>query len=138
MKNASAKLTSCKITPEIFPPDPKYPLKRIGVVQGTAAPLGRATHSHSIAKYETIVNTTGTNMNGISKSGFITIGIPKVTISLILNIPGAIDNLPKLLIVDFVQIVTFQQLEQALHQNRPYKSISQNCAVIVFGTSCPA
>ena len=64
-------------------------------------------------------------MNGISKSGFITIGIPKVTISLILNIPGAIDNLPKLLIVDFVQIVTFQQLEQALHQNRPYKSISQ-------------
>ena len=114
MKNASAKLTSCKITPEIFPPDPKYPLKRIGVVQ--VQPLGRATHPHSIAKYETIVNTTGTNMNGISKSGFITIGIPKVTISLILNIPGAIDNLPKLLIVDFVQIVTFQQLEQALHE----------------------
>jgi hypothetical protein len=36
-----------------------------GMVQGTAAPLGRATHPHSIAKYETIVNTTGTNMNGM-------------------------------------------------------------------------
>mgnify|MGYP006992140491 CR=1 FL=1 len=34
MKNASAKLTSCKTTPEIFPPDPKYPLNRIGVAQG--------------------------------------------------------------------------------------------------------
>ena len=44
MTNASAKLTSCKITPEILPPDPKYPLNRIGVVHVTAAPLGRATN----------------------------------------------------------------------------------------------
>ena len=47
-----------------------------------------------VAKYEIVVVIKGATRNGIPRIGFITIGAPKMTGSLILKIPGKIERRP--------------------------------------------
>ena len=51
------------------------------------------TNPIAVADYATVAVTSGVMINGIIKIGFSTIGIPKITGSLILNIPGTIQVL---------------------------------------------
>ena len=52
----------------------------------------RGTNPETVAKYEIVVVISGAPINGIANTGFITIGAPKITGSLILKSPGKIDN----------------------------------------------
>lgn len=47
--------------------------------------------------YATVVITRGARINGIARIGFITIGAPKITGSLILKSPGRMESLPNFL-----------------------------------------
>ena len=95
-------------------PHAKKPNTIGGVVQGT---VKNATGQNPITvnTYPIMIVTNGATTNVIPKIGFNTMGIPNVTVSLMLNKPGTNDNvaiallssrLPKIMIAITKPIVT--------------------------------
>src|SRR5699024_6863464 len=68
-----------------------------GVVHGTVIPLNGGTNPKYIAPYIKSPTNVGVKTKGISKNGFKTIGVPKITGSLILNSEGINESLPSYL-----------------------------------------
>ena len=75
----------------MFPPVAKNPNKIGGIVQGTSSTTGGQNFIVT-NKYPRPIQSAGAKINGIPKIGFNTNGIPNVTVSLMLNKPGTIDN----------------------------------------------
>ena len=72
----------------------RKPAMKGGVVQGNATPVTFATNPKYIAQYVTADEINGAKINGMIKTGFITIGSPNKIGSLILKKAGPIANLP--------------------------------------------
>ena len=86
MQNDITKITACDNA--IFHPPNKNPEIIAGHVHGTTTPLNGGTRPLPTTRYISIPTTVGVNTNGAKRNGFITIGVPKITGSFILNIPG--------------------------------------------------
>src|SRR5699024_2971687 len=81
-------------TPPRQSPVVKAPENGGGVVQGTIT-NGFPTRPVAMETYVITVTTKGTIINGINKIGFKTIGVPKITGSLMLNTLDQIDIRPR-------------------------------------------
>ena len=79
------------MAPIILPPVARNPNRIGGIVQGTSITIG-GQNPIVTNNQPTKIQATGAKINGIPKIGFNTNGIPNVTVSLILNNPGTIDN----------------------------------------------
>ena len=64
-----------------------------GAVHGTNE-IALPIRSELAANHATVAFTIGATMNGTNRIGFITIGLPKITGSLMLNMAGTIPSLP--------------------------------------------
>ena len=71
-------------------------LRNGGVTHGTDKTTGE-TKCKTVATYPIVTDTIGANKIGMKKSEFKTNGIPNITGSLILKIPGATDSLATVL-----------------------------------------
>ena len=72
-----------------FPPVPRNGANGPGVVHGTLYATGGIILNMQVAEYPINMFTIGAKTNGIIYIGFSIIGNPNITISFILNIPGA-------------------------------------------------
>ena len=97
LNTLTAKHTIPINRPTRFPPVPKNGTNGPGVVHGTPYATGGIILNTQVAPYPIIIFTIGAKTNGIIYIGFNTIGNPNITISFILNIPGANESLAILL-----------------------------------------
>ena len=96
MRNATIIPTRVTIGARQSAPVAKNDSNNGGVTQATCCDTG-ATHPSTVAKYPIEIEITGASKNGMNMIGFKTIGKPNKIGSLMLKIPGPIDNLATVL-----------------------------------------